>query len=229
MTIRLPDLPFAYDALEPHMSADTLELHHDKHHRGYVDSLNELLSDSEFSGMSLDEIVQETADNSDLEPLFNNAAQSWNHAFFWNCLAPDGGGEPSGELLRQIDEDFGGMDSFAERFVAAAEDQFGSGWAWLVLENGRLKVVTTPNATPPTLHGQMPLLTCDVWEHSYYLDFQNRRGDYVKTFLENLANWDFAAEQFTLQGEGGSVAARRFQEAQHDFAESRRGETSGRR
>lgn len=224
MTFRLPDLPFAYDALEPHMSAKTLKLHHGKHHRGYVDSLNELLADSEFAELSLDEIVQETADNPKLEPLFNNAAQSWNHAFFWQSLTPGGGGEPSGDLLRQIEEDLGGMESFAERFVAAATDRFGSGWAWLVLDNGRLKIVSTPNATPPTVRGQQPLLTCDVWEHGYYLDYQNRRDDYVKAFLENLVNWDFAMEQFAQQGEGGSVAARRFQEAQHDAAGS-----SGRR
>lgn len=227
MTIRLPDLPYAYDALAPHMSAKTLALHHAKHHRGYVDKLNALLEESKMTNLSLDEIVQKSAGSSDLESLFNNAAQCWNHSFFWTCLSPHGGGEPDGDLARSIEEDLGGLEAFKQEFLTAAKNRFGSGWAWLVLDNGRLKITSTPNAVPPTVHGQQPLLTCDVWEHAYYLDYQNRRGDFVQTFLDKLVNWPFVAEQYALQGEGSSAAGRRHQDEQRDFVRSRRAAAGG--
>jgi len=225
MAIRLPDLPYPYDSLAPHMSAETLRFHHDKHHASYVKKLNGLVEDTELARLSLDEIIQKTADDEDATDVFNNAAQVWNHTFFWNCMSPDGGGKPDGELARQVDEDLGGVDSFKEDFKKAAVKQFGSGWAWLVLDDGRLKITTTPNAVPPTIRGQQPLLTCDVWEHAYYLDYQNERGKFVETFLESLVNWEFVAERFALQGEGSSTASRRFQEAQHDFAQSEKRKT----
>jgi Fe-Mn family superoxide dismutase len=191
------------------MSADTLRFHHDKHHRSYVDKLNGLLEESELAGLSLDEIIEKTAGKSDNEDIFNNAAQCWNHTFFWNCMSPDGGGKPDDELARRIDDDLGGLDSFLDDFKTAAVKQFGSGWAWLVLDNGHLKITSTPNAVPPMVHGQRPLLTCDVWEHAYYLDYQNRRGKFVKTVLERLVNWTFVAEQLASEGEGRSTAGRR--------------------
>jgi Fe-Mn family superoxide dismutase len=191
------------------MSADTLRFHHDKHHRSYVDKLNGLLEESELAGLSLDEIIEKTAGKSDNEDIFNNAAQCWNHTFFWNCMSPDGGGKPDDELARRIDDDLGGLDSFLDDFKTAAVKQFGSGWAWLVLDNEHLKITSTPNALPPMVHGQRALLTCDVWEHAYYLDYQNRRGKFVKTFLEWLVNWTFVAEQLASEGEGRSTAGRR--------------------
>jgi superoxide dismutase, Fe-Mn family len=220
MAIGLPDLPYPYDSLAPHMSKDTLRYHHDKHHRGYVDKLNDLLAGTKLTGRSLEEIILETAGDAGRENIFNNAAQCWNHTFFWNCMAPDGSDSPNGELARQIDNDLGGLDSFLKDFQTAAVKQFGSGWAWLVLDGGRLKITTTPNAVPPIIHGQLPLLTCDVWEHAYYLDYQNRRAKFVETFLKKLVNWTFVAEQFILQGEGSSTASRRHQDARRDSARS---------
>jgi Fe-Mn family superoxide dismutase len=199
MTIRLPDLPFPYHSLAPHMSEETLRYHHDKHHGGYVDKLNNLLAESNLSGLELEEIIQQTSGDKDRVGIFNNAAQCWNHTFFWNCMSPDGGGAPNGDLARQIDEDLGGLGAFQENFQAAAVKQFGSGWAWLVADGGRLKITTTPNAVPPMIFGQQPLLTCDVWEHAYYLDYQNQRAKFVETFLEKLVNWSFVAEQFMHQ------------------------------
>lgn len=220
MTFRLPDLPYTYDALEPHMSADTLKFHHDKHHKTYVDKLNAAIEDTSFEGMELEEIIQESADGQDKQALFNNAAQTWNHTFFWHCMSPEGGGRPDGQLGRAIDETFGGLDEFVDEFVSKAGSQFGSGWAWLVLDAGRLKITTTPNAELPMIKGQQALLTCDVWEHAYYLDYQNRRPDFVKTFLNNLVDWDFVAENLAMQGEGASMAGRRYQDMQHRFARS---------
>jgi len=209
MIIRLPDLPYSYESLEPHMSTQTLRLHHDEHHGGYVDKLNKLLAETNLADLSLDEIIQETARDRDHQDIFNNAAQCWNHAFFWRCMSPDGGGAPNGDLARRIDDDLGGWDSFLEGFQSAAVKQFGSGWAWLVLDKGRLEIITTPNAVPPMVFGQQPLLTCDVWEHTYYLDYQNRRAEFVKTFLEKLVNWSFVAEQFTHQADTEYAALRR--------------------
>ena len=201
MAFKLPELPFAYDALAPHMSKKTLEFHHDKHHKGYVDKLNAAVDGTRYAGMALEEIIRETAKNSKERGIFNNAAQHWNHAFFWNCLSPDGGGKPQGALADRIKADFGSYDEFAKSFKQAATGQFGSGWAWLVLDNGALKVTATPNAETPMIHGQHALLSCDVWEHAYYLDYQNRRPDFVETVLKELVNWKFVAERLDEQGE----------------------------
>lgn len=203
MAFKLPDLPFDRDALAPHMSAETLDLHHGKHHASYVAKLNEAIDGTRYAEMTLDEIVQAAAAETGDQSVFNNAAQHWNHGFFWNCLGADGGGTPSGELGRRIDADFGGYDSFARAFKDAATGQFGSGWAWLVLDGDTLKVTATANALSPLAHGQHALLTCDVWEHAYYLDYQNRRAEYVDVYLENLVNWSFAAKRFAGQSEGG--------------------------
>ena len=209
MTIRLPELPYPYDALSPHMSAETLRYHHDKHHKSYVDKLNGLLDQTKLAQSSLEEIIEKTAGDKDRVGIFNNAAQCWNHTFFWNSMSPDGGGSPNGHLAHQIEKDLGGMESFLESFRTAAVKQFGSGWAWLVLDGQTLKITTTPNAVPPMVYGQHPLLTCDVWEHAYYLDYQNRRGEFVGAFLENLVNWDFVAEQFARHGGAAPAEQRR--------------------
>ena len=192
MTIQLPDLPYAKDALAPYVSASTLEFHHDKHHAAYVTNTNKFIAGTELADKSLEEIVRAAATDTSKKALFNNAAQVWNHTFLWNSMSPTGGSKPTGEIGERITQDFGGLDAFAEKFSAAAVGQFGSGWAWLVLDGGKLAIVATANAETPLVHGKTPLLTCDVWEHAYYLDYQNRRPDYVKTFLEKLANWDFA-------------------------------------
>lgn len=195
MAFELPALPYAKDALEPHMSANTFSFHHEKHHNTYVVNLNGLIEGTEFEGKSLEEIVSATAGNPDKAGVFNNAAQVWNHTFFWNSMKPNGGGAPSGDLAAKIDEDFGSFDEFKDAFKTAGATQFGSGWAWLVVgDGGKLEVVKTPNAETPLTQGKTPLLTCDVWEHAYYLDYQNRRPDFLASFLDNLANWDFAAE-----------------------------------
>ncbi|MDR3526755.1 MAG: superoxide dismutase [Rhizomicrobium sp.] len=192
MTIELPALPYAKEALAPYVSAQTLEFHHDKHHAAYVTNTNKFIAGTELADKSLEEIVRAAAAAPDKKALFNNAAQVWNHTFLWNSMTPNGGGKPTGELAERIEQDFKGYDAFAEAFSAAAVGQFGSGWAWLVLDGDALKIVGTANADTPLVHGKVPLLTCDVWEHAYYLDYQNRRPDYVKTFLSNLVNWNFA-------------------------------------
>lgn len=220
MAFELPKLPYDYDALEPHISAETLRLHHGKHHKGYIDKLNNALEEAGAEDLSLEQVIQRSADSEDAKGLFNNAAQSWNHEFFWNCMTPGGGGMPDGELGRQIEADFGGFEKFRKAFKTAATGQFGSGWAWLVLDGGRLKVTSTANAGLPMTQGQQALLTCDVWEHAYYLDYRNERASFVDAFLHNLVNWEFVAQQFALQGEGSAVAGRRYQEAQSDFAQS---------
>ncbi len=193
MAFELPPLPFAQDALEPHISANTLSFHHGKHHNAYVTNLNNLTQDSPLAGKSLEEIIKATAGDAAQAGVFNNAAQVWNHTFYWNSMKPGGGGAPSGDLAGRIDDAFGGLDKFKAEFKAAAIGQFGSGWAWLVVDGGNLEIVKTANADTPIAHGQTPLITCDVWEHAYYLDFQNRRPDYLQAFLDNLVNWDFAA------------------------------------
>lgn len=194
MAIELPDLPYAQDALAPHISAETLGFHHGKHHATYVDRLNGAIKDTELAGKSLEEIVKAVAGDSGKAGVFNNAAQVWNHTFYWNCMAPNGGGKPTGDLASRIDSDLGGYDKFKEAFSAAAANQFGSGWAWVVIDGGKLKVTSTPNADLPLAHGQQAILTIDVWEHAYYLDYQNRRPDYISTFLDKLVNWDFVAK-----------------------------------
>jgi Fe-Mn family superoxide dismutase len=190
MTISLPDLPYAIDALEPHVSKRTLEFHHGKHHRSYVKKTNELIKGTPHEKSSLEDIIRAAA--KDGGALFNNAAQAWNHTFYWHSLAPKGGGKPGGAVARMIESAFGDYESFREAFAKAATSQFGSGWAWLVLDGERLQVTKTGNADTPIAHGQIPLLTIDVWEHAYYLDYQNRRPDYVATYLDHLVNWEFA-------------------------------------
>ena len=193
MAHQLPALPYSLDALEPHISARTLEFHHGKHHAAYVTNLNNLVAGSDLEGHSLEDTILAVAGDASKAGVFNNAAQVWNHTFYWQGMKPGGGGAPSGELAAKIDADFGSFDAFKEQFKAAGATQFGSGWAWLVLDNGTLKVTKTPNADLPLAHGQKALLTMDVWEHAYYLDYQNRRPDYISTFLDKLVNWDFAA------------------------------------
>lgn len=195
MAYELADLPYAYDALEPYISAKTLEFHHDKHHATYVKNYNQMAQDAGMADKSIEEVIKASYNDSSKSGLFNNGAQAWNHTFFWNSLKPGGGGAPTGEVAEKINADFGSYDKFKEEFKKAATSQFGSGWAWLVLDNGTLKVTNSPNAVNPLATGQTPLLTCDVWEHAYYLDYQNRRPDFVEAFLNNLVNWDLAAQQ----------------------------------
>ncbi|HEY3281668.1 MAG TPA: superoxide dismutase [Armatimonadota bacterium] len=194
MAVTLPPLPYAEDALEPNYSAKTISFHYGKHHKAYVDNLNKLIAGTDLESKRLEEIIVASAGDAAKMAVFNNAAQVWNHTFFWSCMKPGGGGEPTGELKSRLEEAFGGLDKFAEQFVAAAVARFGSGWAWLVLEGDALKIVSTPNAGTPLTSGQKALLTVDVWEHAYYLDYQNRRPDFVSTFLKSLVNWDFVAQ-----------------------------------
>lgn len=194
MAYELPPLPYAYDALEPYVSKSTLEFHHDKHHAAYVSKYNELVQGTEFESKPIEEVIKAIAGNPDKSAIFNNGAQAWNHTFYWNCMKPGGGGTPSGDLAQKIESDLGGFDKFTEAFKNAGATQFGSGWAWLVLDNGTLKVTKTPNADNPVAHGQVPLLTMDVWEHAYYLDYQNSRPNYMDAFLKNVVNWDFVAQ-----------------------------------
>lgn len=192
MAFELPALPYANDALAPHITPNTLSFHHGKHHNAYVTNLNKLVEGTEHASQSLEEIIHATAGKADKAGVFNNAAQVWNHTFYWNSMKPQGGGKPDGAVAAKIDSDLGGYDAFVSAFSQAGATQFGSGWAWLVADNGKLAVTKTPNAETPLTQGVVPLLTMDVWEHAYYLDFQNRRPDYIKTFLEHLVNWDFA-------------------------------------
>lgn len=197
MAFTLPELPYAANALEPHMSANTFSFHHGKHHAAYVTNLNKLIEGTDLATKSLEEIILASAGDAAKAGIFNNSAQVWNHTFFWNSMKPSGGGKPSGELAAKIEKDFGSYDKFVEEFKNAGATQFGSGWAWLVLDkDGTLKVVKTANAETPMTKGQIALLTIDVWEHAYYLDYQNRRPDFIATFLDKLANWDFAAANF---------------------------------
>lgn len=202
--ITLPDLPYAKNALEPHISAETLEFHHDKHHAAYVNKLNELLPGSGLEGKELDEIIKATAGDNSKATIFNQAAQVWNHTFYWNCLTANGGGEPTGDLKAKIEEAFGSYAKFREEFKNAAVSQFGSGWAWLVADSvgGKLSIIKTANADTPLAHNQVAVLTCDVWEHAYYIDYRNRRPDYVDTFLDKLVNWDYANAKYKGQPAG---------------------------
>jgi Fe-Mn family superoxide dismutase len=191
MTYELPPLPYDYNALDPYISAKTLEFHHDKHHAAYVTNYNNLIKDTDLADKSIEEVIKATYNDSSKTGIFNNGAQAWNHSFFWNSLKPGGGGAPTGAVAEKIDADLGGYDKFKEEFKKAATTQFGSGWAWLVLDNGTLKVVNSPNAVNPLALGHTPLLTLDVWEHAYYLDYQNKRPDFIDAFINNLLNWDF--------------------------------------
>ena len=195
MAFALPPLPWAENALEPVTSARTISFHYGKHHQAYVDNLNKLVAGTDLEGKSLEEVIAAAAGDPAKAGVFNNAAQVWNHTFFWQSMKPGGGGAPSGALADKIAATFGGLDTFVEQFKAAGVGRFGSGWAWLVLDGGALKIVTTPNAEMPAPPVK-PLLTCDVWEHAYYLDFQNRRPDFVQAFCDSLVNWDFAAANF---------------------------------
>lgn len=191
-------LPYSEDALEPYISAKTMNLHYGKHYAGYVTTANRLFKGSAFRDKTLVEVIHLTADKKEYLDLFNNAAQAWNHAFFWQCMKPDGGGLPKGKLAKKIQDSFGSFDTFKKDFLAASKSQFGSGWVWLVLDRDTLKVVTTSNADTPLAHELKPVFTVDVWEHAYYLDYQNRRTDFVETVLDKLVNWDFIASQLEL-------------------------------
>lgn len=189
MVHTLPELPYAKNALEPHISAETIEYHYGKHHQAYVNNLNNLIPGTEFENMTLEEIVMKSTGG-----IFNNAAQVWNHSFYWHCLSPNGGGEPDGALRSAIDKAFGSFEEFKKKFTQAAITTFGSGWAWLVQnKDGSLAIVSTSNAATPMTAGQKALLTCDVWEHAYYIDYRNARPSYVDHFW-NLVNWDFVAK-----------------------------------
>ena len=190
--IALPPLPFGEAALSPTISANTISYHYGKHHKAYVDNLNKLIEGKEFAGLTLEDIIKQTFGKTDKAAIFNNAAQAWNHAFYWQSLKPAGGGEPSATLKKKIEASFGSLDACKKELLAAATGQFGSGWAWLVQDGSALKVLKTGNAETPMTAGMKPLLTIDVWEHAYYLDYQNRRADYVGLVLEKLINWDFA-------------------------------------
>ena len=190
----IPALPFADDSLSPVISANTLGFHYGKHHKTYVDNLNKLCEGGEFDGKSIVDIIKETAGRPEKSAFFNNAAQVWNHTFFWESLSPKSGGKPSGEIATLIDRDLGGYDKFKTDFANAAVTQFGSGWAWLVIEQGKLAIKKTGNAETPITGTAIPLLTIDVWEHAYYLDYQNRRADYVNAIIEKLLNWSHADE-----------------------------------
>ena len=185
-------LPYAQNALEPHISAKTMSFHYGKHHAGYVTKANRFLEGTKYKGMPIADIIVETAGKPALTSIFNNVAQIFNHTFFWNSMKPDGGGKPKGKLAGMIDNDFGSYEKFVEKFTAAAKGRFGSGWAWLAADKRHLKIMSTANADNPLTKGMAPLLTIDVWEHAYYLDYQNRRGDFVKAYIEKLINWDFA-------------------------------------
>ncbi|MCP9934780.1 MULTISPECIES: superoxide dismutase [Cyanophyceae] len=193
MAHQLPELPYGLDALEPHISRSTLEFHHGKHHAAYVTNLNKAIEGGELEGKSLEEVILAVAGDASKAGVFNNAAQVWNHSFYWQCMKPGGGGAPTGALAEKIAADFGSYEAFVEQFKTAGATQFGSGWAWLVLDGGSLKITKTANADLPLAHGQKALLTMDVWEHAYYLDYQNRRPDYMTTYLDKLVNWDFVA------------------------------------
>lgn len=193
MAINLPSLPFGKDALSPFISANTLEFHYGKHHKAYVDNLNKLIEGTDLDKLSLAEIIKATVNDTTKIGIFNNAAQAWNHTFYWQSLKA-GGGKPVGDIAKKIDAAWGNYEKFAEELKNAGVTQFGSGWAWLVLDGKDLKIVKTSNADTPLAHGQKPLLTIDVWEHAYYLDYQNRRPDYLTAVIQNLINWDFVNE-----------------------------------
>ncbi|NTW16104.1 MAG: superoxide dismutase [Syntrophaceae bacterium] len=191
MAIQLPNLPYPKDALAPYISAQTLEFHHGKHHKAYVDNTNKLIEGTALANEPLETIIRNAAGDVSKAGLFNNAAQVWNHSFYWQCIKPKGGGMPAGAIADKIKTTWGSFEKFAEEFKNAGVTQFGSGWAWLVLDGNTLKITKTANADTPIAHGLKPLLTVDVWEHAYYLDYQNRRPDYLTAFIENLISWDF--------------------------------------
>jgi len=192
---QLPALPWQENALEPVISARTIGFHYGKHHATYVKKLNELVAGTRYAELPLEQVITATAGNAETAKIFNNAAQTWNHTFFWDCMRPGGGGEPPREMARALEQSFGDFSRFKEKFAQAAVDQFGSGWAWLVAKGDKLEVISTANAQTPIAMGATPLLTIDVWEHAYYLDYQNRRPDFVNAVIDRLLNWEFAMEQ----------------------------------
>ena len=195
MNFELPSLPYASDALAPYMSSETLDFHHGKHHQTYVTNLNNLVKDTDMQDSSLEEIVVKSSKDPSMAGMFNNAGQHWNHILFWQCMKPNGGGSMPSELESRITSDLGGIDQFKEAFIQAGITQFGSGWAWLAIDNGKLVVTKSPNASNPLVDGMKPILGCDVWEHSYYIDYRNKRPDYLKAFLDSMVNWEFVASQ----------------------------------
>ncbi|MDC3096901.1 superoxide dismutase [Alphaproteobacteria bacterium] len=195
MTFELPSLPYASDALAPYMSSETLDFHHGKHHQTYVTNLNNLVKDTDMQDSSLEEIVVKSSKDPSMAGIFNNAGQHWNHILFWQCMKPNGGGSMPSELESRITSDLGGIDQFKEAFIQAGITQFGSGWAWLAIDNGKLVITKSPNASNPLVDGMKPILGCDVWEHSYYIDYRNKRPDYLKAFLDSMVNWEFVASQ----------------------------------
>ena len=203
MAFTLPDLPYAKDALQPHMSAETFDYHWGKHHKAYVDKTNGMLGEKGLEGASLIEVIKAAKDKGD-KGLFNNSAQIWNHSFFWQCLAPQGSTSPSGRLKEMIDSDFGGHQQLLEKVATESANHFASGWGWLILNNGKLEVTSLHDADTPVAHGMTPLLTIDVWEHAYYIDYRNERPRFLKTVLENIINWDFVGQN--LDGHGASRA-----------------------
>ena len=200
MAFELPALPYADTALEPHYSQKTISFHYGKHHRAYVDNLNKLVAGTDLEKKSLEEVIRAAAGNPEKVGVFNNSAQVWNHTFFWNSMKPNGGGAPTGAVAKAIDASFGSYDNFKKEFSNAAMTQFGSGWAWLVADKGQLRIAKTPNAETPLTTGQTALLTVDVWEHAYYLDYQNRRADFVAAVIDKLLNWDFANANLARAG-----------------------------
>jgi Fe-Mn family superoxide dismutase len=203
MAFELPELPYARDALQPHMSSETFDYHYGKHHKAYVDKTNGLLAEKGLEGASLIEAIKAAKDKGD-KGLFNNSAQIWNHSFFWQCLAPEGATSPSGKLKEMIDSDFGSHDALLEKLATESANHFASGWGWLVLNNGKLEVTSLHDADTPVVHGMTPLLTLDVWEHAYYIDYRNARPDYLKSVLGNIINWDFVGQN--LDGNGAERA-----------------------
>jgi Fe-Mn family superoxide dismutase len=203
MAFELPPLPYPRDALQPHMSSETLDYHYGKHHKAYVDKTNGMLSEKGLEGASLIEVIRAGKDKGD-KGLFNNSAQIWNHSFFWQCLAPQGSTAPSGRLKEMIDSDFGGHEALLGALQTESANHFASGWGWLILNNGKLEVTSLHDADTPVVHGMTPLLTLDVWEHAYYIDYKNARPDYLKSVLANIINWDFVAQN--LDGNGAERA-----------------------
>ena len=196
MAITLPDLPYQKDALAPYISSQTLDFHYGKHHNAYVANLNKLIAGTSLAGDTLEDIITQTVNDADQTGVFNNAAQVWNHTFYWQSMKPNGGGRPTGDIAEKINADFESYENFVEQLKNAGLTQFGSGWAWLALKNNKLEIMKTSNADTPIAHGIKPLLTVDVWEHAYYLDYQNGRGNYLDAFINNLVNWEFVNAHF---------------------------------
>ena len=195
MTFELPKLDYAKNALAPIMSEETLDLHHGKHHQTYITNLNNFIKDTDMAGMSLEEIVHNSSKDKSKAGIFNNASQHWNHELFWKCMKPNGGGSMPKKLEDRIKSDLGSVEEFKKQFIQAGITQFGSGWCWLSISNGKLVVSKTPNAENPLIHNMKPILGCDVWEHSYYVDYRNRRPEYLENFFEKLVNWEFVDSQ----------------------------------